>query len=140
MDTKKILVAVDGSEHSNKILEKAVEYATLLKAGVLLVYCHRKFPAILGQPYRDHEISHTISEAEKLIKPFREYLDGHNIYVEERLMEEPAGRVIPEVARIEACELIIMGSRGLTNIASLIIGSVTNRVLQTSPCSVLVVR
>ncbi len=140
MDTKKILVAVDGSEHSSKILKKTVEFATLLKAGVLLVYCHRRFPAILGQPYRDHEISHTISEAEKLIKPFHEYLNGQNISVEDRLMEEPAGSVIPDIARIEGCELIIMGSRGLTNIASLIIGSVTNRVLQTAPCSVLVVR
>jgi nucleotide-binding universal stress UspA family protein len=140
MDTKKILVAVDGSEHSNIILEKAVEYATLLKAGVLLVYCHRKFPVLLGQPYRDHEISHTISAAENLIKPFHEYLDRYGVYAEERLMEEPAGTVIPDIARIEACELIIMGSRGLTNIASLIIGSVTNRVLQTAPCSVLVVR
>jgi nucleotide-binding universal stress UspA family protein len=60
--------------------------------------------------------------------------------VEERLMEDPAGAVIPDIARIEKCELIIVGSRGLTNLEGLFLGSVTNRVLHTTPCSVLVVK
>ncbi len=89
---------------------------------------------------RDKEISAIISEAEKLIKPFLQRFESENIPTEDRLMEEPAGTVISDIARIEKCDLIIMGSRGLTNLASLIVGSVTNRVLQTAPCSVLVVR
>jgi nucleotide-binding universal stress UspA family protein len=48
--------------------------------------------------------------------------------------------VILNQAAESKCDLIVMGSRGLTNLASLIVGSVTNRVLQTAPCSVLVVR
>jgi len=140
MEHKKLLVAIDGSEYSNKVLDKAIEYANLLDAEIVLVYCHKKFPAIMGQPYRDKEISAIIGETEKLIKPYLARLKDKNIQVEERLMEEPAGTIISDIARIEKCDLIIMGSRGLTNLASLIVGSVTNRVLQTAPCSVLVVR
>lgn len=140
MGRKKILLAVDGSEHSNMVIDQAVEYAKLLDAEVVFVYCHKRFPVIIGQPYRDNEIATTISEAEKLVKPFLQHLESNSISVEQRLMEEPAGTMISEVARIEKCDLIIMGSRGLTNLASLIVGSVTNRVLQTAPCSVLVVR
>ncbi len=140
MDQKKILMAIDGSEYSHKVVEKAGEYAKLLKSTIVFVYCHRKFPTILGQPQRDIEISSIMTETEKVTTPYLKQLRDKGLEVEERMMEEPAGSVIPEVARIEKCDLIIMGSRGLTNLASLIVGSVTNRVLQTAPCSVLVVR
>ncbi len=140
MSPKKILLAIDGSEYSNKVVDKAIEFAELLNAGIVFVYCHKRFPAIIGQPYRDTEISTIIGEAEKLVEPFLQRLREKNIFVEERLMEEPAGAMIGDVARIEECDLIIMGSRGLTNLASLIVGSVTNRVLQTAHCSVLVVK
>ncbi len=140
MSSKKILVAIDGSEHSYLIVDKAIEYARLFDVSVLLVYCHRRFPTILGEPYRDEQISSIISESEKVIAPFLQHIKKAGIAVEERIMEEPAGAAIADIARIEHCDLIVMGSRGLTNLAGLIIGSVTNRVLHTAPCSVLVVR
>ncbi len=140
MDRKKILVAIDGSEHSHGVVDKAIEFARLLHAEAILVYCHQKFPVILGQPYRDKQIADILDESEKLIGPFLERLQKAEIAVEDRIMEEPAGKMIPEIARIENCDLIIMGSRGLSNLASMIVGSVTQRVLQTAPCSVLVVR
>lgn len=141
MAQKKILVAVDGSDYSNKVLDKTIEFARLLNnTEIVFVYCHERFPAILGQPYRDQEISKIISRAEKLVRPLVQRLRNEYIQVHERLLEEPAGKMICEVARIEQCELIIMGSRGLSNLAHLIVGSVTNRVLQMAPCSVLVVR
>lgn len=140
MDRKKILLAIDGSDYSDKVVEKAIEFIKVLDGEIVFVYCHKRFPAIIGQPYRDQEISSIISGAEKITAPYLHRLRSEKIPVEERLMEEPAGKVISDVARIEKCDLIIMGSRGLTNLASLIVGSVTNRVLQTAPCSVLVVR
>jgi nucleotide-binding universal stress UspA family protein len=140
MSQKKILVAVDGSDYSYDVLDTAIEYTRLLNARVVFVHCHRKFPTITGQPRRDKEISDILSETETLIRPFLQYLEKATIPVEERLMEEPAGAAISDVARIEECKLIIMGSRGLTDLASLIVGSVTHRVLQTAPCPVLVVR
>ena len=140
MNSRKIVMAVDGSEYSDKVVDKTIEYAKLLGSDVLFVYCHRKFPSILGQPQRDIEISNIMNETEKVTAPYLNQLRDEGITVDERMMEEPAGAAISEVARIEKCDLIIMGSRGLTNLASLIVGSVTNRVLQTAPCSVLVVR
>ncbi len=140
MSSNKIVVAIDGSEHSYLIVDKAMEHAKLFSVSILLVFCHRRFPTIMGHPYRDEEISNIISESEKVIKPFLQHIRNTGIAVEERIMEEPAGAAITDIARIEKCELIVMGSRGLTNLAGLIIGSVTNRVLHTAPCSVLVVR
>lgn len=140
MTQKKILVAVDGSEYSDKVLETAIEYARLLHAKVLLVYCHKKFPTILGEPQRHDTIASILHHAELLIAPYKKLLREADIDFEERLMEKPARTAITEIAKIQKCELIIMGSRGLTNLGGLIIGSVTNRVLHTAPCSVLVVK
>jgi nucleotide-binding universal stress UspA family protein len=140
MDQKRILMAIDGSEHSSAVLEKAIEYAKLLDTGIILVHCHEKFPINLGEPYRDSQIARIIRESEELVAPFVQRLESENIPAEDRLMEEPAGKMIPEVAKIEKCDLIIIGSRGLSNLTNLIVGSVTTRVLQTAPCPVLVVR
>lgn len=140
MNEKKILVAIDGSDHSDKIIAKAIEFSTLVKAKVILVYCHRRFSTILGQPQRDKEIPLIKKRSQELIDPFLKLFEEKGIEADQRLMEEPAGSVISDIATIEKCDLIIMGSRGLTNLAGLIVGSVTNRVLQTAPCSVLVVK
>ncbi len=140
MSKKKILVAVDGSEYSDLVVDEAIEFVKVVDGTIILVYCHKKFPSSMAQPYQEDVISHIVSEAEKVVNPFLKKIKAAAVSVEDRIMEEPAGSAISDIARIEKCDLIIMGSRGLTNLASLIVGSVTNRVLQTAPCSVLVVR
>jgi len=140
MSEKKILVAVDGSKQSDKIIDKTIEYLGLVEAKVILVHCHRKFSTILGQTHREKEIPLIKKRAQQVIDPYIERLQKHGITTEQRLMEEPAGTAITDIASIEKCTLIIMGSRGLTNLTGLLVGSVTNRVLQTAPCSVLVIK
>lgn len=140
MEHKKILVAIDGSSHSSRVVETATRYAELMEAKIILVYCHKKFPSILGEPHRNNAIAGILREAESLIEPFSAVLKSADISFEERLIEEPAAAAIVDIAKIQKCELIIMGSRGLTNLEGLLLGSTTNRVLHTTPCSVLVVK
>lgn len=140
MERKKILVAVDGSSYSEKVLSKAIELVKLLDGQIVFVYCHKKYPKIVGYPYRDKIISSINDEAEKIISPFLERMKKENVPYIERLMEEPAGTMIPTVAENEQCELIIMGSRGLSNLQGLIVGSVTQRVLHLAECPVFVIK
>ena len=140
MPQRKILAAIDGSEDSSWIVDKAIEQARLIDAKIVLVHCHRKFSIIESHAYREEEMAHIINEADKLVGPFLRHIEDADIEVDSRIMEEPAAEAITEIARIEKCELIVLGTRGLTNLAGFIVGSVTNRVLQTAPCSVLVVR
>lgn len=140
MQKKKILVAIDGSQLSDKVIDQAIDFAKLLDTDLLLVFCHERFPTLLGEPYRDKEIASILKRSEQLVTPYLNKIRDRKVEVEERLMEEPAGKAISEVAKAEQCVMIIMGSRGLSDLAHLVVGSVTNRVLQTAPCSVLVVR
>lgn len=52
---------------------------------------------------------------------------------------EPAEEIV-DLARLEAYDLVALGSRGLSPMKELLLGSVSNRVLHTAPCPVLVVR
>ncbi|GLQ05099.1 universal stress protein [Sneathiella chinensis] len=51
----------------------------------------------------------------------------------------PADRIV-ELAKSEGADLIVMGCRGLGRLKSLIMGSVSHKVSQVSPCSYLVVK
>ena len=140
MQKLKILTAIDGSEYSLQIINKAIEFTKVLDGEIIVVHCHRKFSAIMEHAYQEEEMSQIINDAEKLVRPFLQKIKDAGISVESRIMEEPAGAAIANIAAIEKCDLIVMGCRGHTNLANLIIGSVTNRVLQTAHSSVLVVR
>jgi nucleotide-binding universal stress UspA family protein len=140
MEKKRILVAIDGSKFSAKVMEMAIEYARLLEAEIVFVHCHRKYPRLLGQPHRDQIISEIRDETEERMAPFLAQLKEADTPYSKRLLEEPAGETIAETAEIEKCQLIVMGSRGLSNLQGLIIGSVANRVLHMATCPVMVVK
>jgi nucleotide-binding universal stress UspA family protein len=52
---------------------------------------------------------------------------------------EPAEEIV-DLARLEGYDVVVMGSRGLSPVKELILGSVSHRVLHTAPCPVLIVR
>lgn len=140
MEHRKLAVAIDGSEYSGSVLNQGIAYARLLGAELLLVHCHKKFPKIAGSPYKEEAVAAILNEADKLLQPYLDRLQGAQVQFDKRLMEGPPAPAISRVAEIEHCELIIMGSRGLTELEGLFLGSVTHRVLQTATCPVLVVK
>lgn len=135
-----VLLPVDGSPHADRAAEYAAELARLMEGRILLLHCHRQFPKVIGEPYLQSIISSTLDEAQACLKPYGDRLRQHGLAVEERLVEGPAGGAIVQVAEIDKCDLIVMGTRGRSDLKGLVLGSVTHRVLQTAPCPVVVVR
>ncbi len=140
MELKKIMVPVDGSDHSMRAAEAAADLAAMAGGEVLLVHCHKSFPSVIGEPYLQEAITRIREHSDTLVAPYRELFNKRGIAVVERLLEGPAGGVLPEIAQIEKCDMIVMGSRGRTDLQGLFLGSVTHRVLRSTPCPVLVVR
>ena len=54
-------------------------------------------------------------------------------------VDQQAATAIVEEARARKADLIVMGTRGLTGIKHLALGSVADRVVRTAPCPVLTV-
>ena len=140
MERPLILLPVDGSEHARRAADYAVKMATLMNARTLLLNCHRPFPVQLGEPYFQKAIDKIISQSGELLAPFRALLEEQSRDYSEMILEGSPGEKICEVARIEKCELIIMGSRGRSDLTGLFLGSVAHRVLHMAPCPVLIIR
>ena len=135
-----ILLAVDGSEHADRAAGCAIELTRLTKGRILLLHCHRPFPKVMGEPYLQSIVTRTIETAQECLAPYCDRLRQAKIIFDQRIMKGPAANAIVQVATIDQCDLIVMGSRGRNDLQGLLLGSVTHRVLQTAPCPVLAVR
>ena len=135
-----ILLPVDGSEHALRAAEYSVKIATMMNARLLLLHCHRPFPVKLGDPYFQKAIDKIMQQSAERLEPFRSLLDQKGTEYTELILEGPAGEKICDVARIEKSEMIVMGSRGRSELTGLFLGSVAHRVLHQAPCPVLIVR
>ncbi len=140
MAASKILIPVDGSSHSLRATQYAVKMAKCLGTGILLIHCHKPFPITLGEPYLQKAITKRLENSNRLLQEYLDLLQAEGIEFEERILEGSPGSVICEAAKIEAIEMIIMGSRGRTDLKGLLLGSVAHRVLHAAPCPVMIVK
>jgi len=140
MKIKQIMVPVDDSRYSFDAVQYSIDFAKGLKCEILLLHCHKQFPTTIGEPFLQKAIDKILENANDVLEPYREIYKENDVPFKELFLEEPAGKVISETAKIEGVTLIIMGSRGKSDLAGLILGSTTHKVLHTAPCPVLVVR
>lgn len=140
MNIKQILNPVDGSEHSIHSTRYAIDLAKLLDAKIILMHCHARFPIVLSEPYFQQAINEISKTSEELVEPFIKILEKADVKFDIRILEGTPGNKIPEVARIEKIDLIVMGSRGVTNFTGLLLGSVAHQVLHKSDCPVFITK
>ena len=125
-NVKKILVPVDGSDSANRALEYAVEVAQMTGGNLVVV----NFVPIYVVGEKPEEV---VGAVEEMLK------DKGVPHVAKALEGDPLS-LIGDYAVEQGIDLIVMGTRGVTSLEGLFLGSVTQRVLQTAPCPVLVIR
>ncbi|MBU0463993.1 MAG: universal stress protein [Proteobacteria bacterium] len=140
MNIKKILNPVDGSDHSIRSTQNAIELAKLLDAKIILMHCHARFPIVLSEPYFQQAINEISRGSDELVEPFIKMLEKAEVEFDVRILEGAPGNKIPEVVKIEKIDLIVMGSRGVTDFTGLLLGSVAHQVLNKSDCPVFITK
>ena len=140
MEIKKMLNPVDGSEHSLNSTRYAIELARLLNAEIVLLHCHARFPIVMAEPYFQQAIDEINDASEALVEPFEKMLEASGVKFDIRILEGAPGNRIPDVAKIEKIDLIVMGSRGMTDFTGLILGSVAHQVLHKAECPVFITK
>lgn len=140
-----ILVPVDGSTPSRKALEVAAALADRGKGSLHVLN-------VQDRPLADDTLGHAAgapapnadaiaqSSGQAVIDSVRKGLPLATDRVHSVVRSgEPAKVVIAEAERL-GVDAIVIGSRGASDIGSLVMGSVSHRVLHVAPCTVIVVR
>ena len=135
MAYNRILLPVDGSEHSMHAVAHAV---SLVREGgeIVVATVLPPIPNVIGGDAR--------KEAEEAVKTDASLMDviaKDNIACREKIvLHTSTAEGIIETAEDMKCDLIVMGSRGRSDIEGLLLGSVTHKVLTLATVPVLVVR
>ena len=136
---KRIFLAIDGSDHSQKAIAKASELARLSGGEVRVFH------------FQDRELTksgvavslETSADARELVDSAIAELQGAGIKVsgETRVgLHGGAAKAIVNEASDFGADLIVMGSRGLSDFQALLVGGVAHKVVHYAHCPVLVVR
>lgn len=139
---KKFLLPVDGSECSMNAAKYAIEMATAAKASVDIIHCFEKIPQIMpdtrGKYLKEYK-SLLIAEAGRLLEDYKALFEGSKVAHTLKTVEGSPGKVIYDLAKSKKYDLIIMGSKGHSEVGGLFMGSVTRKVLANVFCPVLIV-
>jgi nucleotide-binding universal stress UspA family protein len=107
---------------------------------VVLLHVRRTVPTGLGQPNANELLEYLTKGADKVVAHYRDKLTKASVDFQELVVGGDVAEVIANVARVEKCDLIVMGSKGKSDLEGLFLGSVTHKVLQTTDKPVLVVK
>jgi nucleotide-binding universal stress UspA family protein len=145
---KHILIPCDGSELSNRVVDKAIEFAREIDARVTGFYAQPEYSV----PYYEGGIpidamtpesftALTESQATSILDAFAQKASAadvdHGIYT--AINDSPYEAII-DAANAKGCDLIFMASHGRRGIAGLLMGSETHKVLTHTTIPVLVYR
>ena len=142
MKVDRILVPTDFSPGAEEALEHAIEFARTFSAEIHLVHSFATNPGCItpyspGVPYE--MIAAIRKAAASRLTEEVETVKQAGIEVREHLVEEHPSQAIASVAEQIEADLIIMGTRGLTGLKHIMLGSVAERVVRIAPCPVLTV-
>jgi nucleotide-binding universal stress UspA family protein len=135
---ERILLAVDGSRHSARAVPVVADLATRYEADVVVFHA------------REHELAlgvdvdaETPEEAMDLVDGIVREMKDQAISVRGEIVRVPLGhtaRAILDAVRDEDVQLIVLGTRGLSEWSRLLMGSVAHKVVHLADVPVLVVR
>ena len=153
---EKILVPLDGSEHSLRALEIAIQIARKFGGKITLIHVYSVAigPVIMPEPttltppmmppMTSAEVAKAVEAIRKagasILADGEQKVKAEEVQVETILRE---GHIVQEIIRTAKegkFDLIVIGGRGISRIRELLLGSVTDGVIHHASCPVLVIK
>ena len=139
---KKILVPTDGSGHSVRAAEYAVGIAKEHAAKILAVFVIDNF--VVDQFSRVSSRDNVEQDLKDSGQSYVNYIVGQaekeGVTVESIIVKGQPFEQILNIAKNQSVDLIVMGTTGRRGTDRILIGSVTQRVIEYAPCPVLVIK
>ncbi|MFC2946953.1 universal stress protein [Virgibacillus sediminis] len=136
---KRILLAVDGSEHSIRSANYALELAEKFDGSIDAVY-------VVDGETAKKDVLHNANKFEiekkrkEKIRPIKEMLEASEVPYDTHVLHGDPGPTIVEFANEREFDCVVIGSRGLNDLQSFILGSVSHKVAKRAECPVLIVK
>jgi nucleotide-binding universal stress UspA family protein len=143
--TMKILLAVDGSKPSLDAVDCLVEHADWYSTPpeVELVTVHLPVPQLpgLGSVVGKAGVQkYYQEEGEERLAAARRKLDAAGIKYQDRVLVGQIAETLVKHAKDKRCDIIYVGTRGMSSAAAALIGSTATKVLQLATVPVLLVK
>lgn len=142
---KRILCAVDLSDHSKLVAQYAVTLAKGLGAEITVLYTAPSLSQYVGFHVPPSSIENFVGEivtgAEQSMDEFiAEVFTDPSVRVETKILSGYAAQEIISYAANNAMDMIVMGTHGRTGIDRMLFGSVAEKVVKTATIPVMTVR
>ncbi|HIJ78644.1 MAG: universal stress protein [Desulfobulbaceae bacterium] len=142
-EIKKIMVPVDFSGNSQKILRSAVDFAEKFNAELSVIFVVQSFDDYSGffvphMPIAQFE-DEMIESAKVKMKSFVAETIAPSVPQSTAIL---SGDVVDEInsyAAENSIDLIVMGTHGYKGLEKILFGSVAEKVVKTAPCPVLTI-
>ncbi len=138
---KRILVAHDGSRQSEKALKEAIRLATSFGASLTVIsVVPELYLTEITDIDRENLSELLIADTKSLMNRVKTSLKGKKIRQKFLIRQgSPADRII-DTAIKQKTDLIVTGSYGRHGAKRFLMGSVSSKIVDHAPCSVLVVK
>ena len=147
----KILIATDGSEFSqNAVKECCKIISTERQTTIKIISAVERVMPMAAEPFGASNeyygqvladlrkgATESVVAAEKIIS---ENLPNQNVSVKTEVLTGNVKQTIIDEAKDFGADLVVVGSHGYGFFERMLLGSISNYVVQHAPCSVLVVR
>jgi nucleotide-binding universal stress UspA family protein len=141
----KILVGLDGSDYSLKALDLAIDLAKKYQSQLVLVHVVMRQIYAINPPEAGVLAGTAIvreleEDGKAVLTKGEESVKAQGIPVETRLRQGVPAEELLRAAADEKADLIVLGSRGLSQVKAFFLGSVSDKVSHHAKCPTLIVR
>jgi len=141
----RILVALDGSDYSLKALDFAVDLAKKYQSQLVLVHVVMRQIYAINPPEAGILAGTAIvreleAEGKAILAKGEQTVKAQGVPVEIRLRQGVPAEELLRAAAEEKADLMVLGSRGLSQVRAFLLGSVSDKVSHHAKCPVLIVR
>lgn len=145
MNVNTILFATDFSETAQKAMQTAVELARHFDAQLVILHAYNveipiASPMMSGGYVLPTGFFEQIGEQARLeVETVADEIRKSGVNATGVAIDEPAAFAIVDEAKRLKADVIVMGTRGLTGLKHMALGSVADKVVRTAACPVLTI-
>lgn len=141
----RILVGLDGSDYSLKALNFAIDVARKYQSQLILVHVVMRQIYAINPPEAGILAGTAIvreleAEGKTILAKGEEIVKAQGVPVLARLRQGVPAEELLKAATEEKADLIVLGSRGLSQVRAFLLGSVSDKVSHHAKCPTLIVR